>query len=232
MKALSVHRHWAELIAVGLKTLEVRSKRTNYRGPLLICSTRKPVVGYETLPGGVMVCVVDVVGDRPMVPSDVAEAGCDFEEKRHVWILANPRRVRPLPVRGRQGFYTVPDEQVVYDRVVYADMPIASDLERHQTGTGLEWPVTVMMPVALVCTAGQAGSTAAAPSFVYTARDLRDDRIVYGTGLAPLFRRAVGVHAPAARGVLRMETGSPVQLVQCDERRLVAACGGECHVPN
>lgn len=115
MKALSVKNPWAELIAAGQKTLEVRGRPTHYRGPLLICSSKTPVCGYERYPGGVAVCVVDVIGSRPMHPSDVADAGCAFEPGRHVWILANPRRVRPVPVRGRLSFFDVPDDQVVCD---------------------------------------------------------------------------------------------------------------------
>jgi len=36
MKALTVRQPWAHHIAQGLKTIEVRSWRTSYRGPLLI----------------------------------------------------------------------------------------------------------------------------------------------------------------------------------------------------
>jgi len=43
MKALSVKQPFAGLIARGIKTLEIRSQKTNYRGELLICSASKPV---------------------------------------------------------------------------------------------------------------------------------------------------------------------------------------------
>lgn len=43
MKALTIHSPWANAIAFGEKTIECRSWRTRYRGPLLICaSNRKP----------------------------------------------------------------------------------------------------------------------------------------------------------------------------------------------
>lgn len=44
MKALSVKQPWAELIASGVKTIETRTWYTSYRGPLLICSSKRPVV--------------------------------------------------------------------------------------------------------------------------------------------------------------------------------------------
>ena len=36
MKALTLHQPWATLIALGVKTIETRSWRTNYRGPIAI----------------------------------------------------------------------------------------------------------------------------------------------------------------------------------------------------
>lgn len=38
MKALSVKQPWAALIASGEKPYEVRTWRTDYRGPLVICA--------------------------------------------------------------------------------------------------------------------------------------------------------------------------------------------------
>ena len=50
MKALSVKQPWASLIAGGHKPLEIRSRRTHYRGPVLVlvCSSLKPdsITGY------------------------------------------------------------------------------------------------------------------------------------------------------------------------------------------
>lgn len=36
MKALTIRQPWASLIALGVKTIETRSWRTNYRGPIAI----------------------------------------------------------------------------------------------------------------------------------------------------------------------------------------------------
>ena len=44
MKALSVQQPWAELIARGEKTIEVRNRNTRHRGPLLIVSCKEPNV--------------------------------------------------------------------------------------------------------------------------------------------------------------------------------------------
>ena len=40
MKAISLWQPWASLMQTGAKQIETRSWSTNYRGPLLICSTK------------------------------------------------------------------------------------------------------------------------------------------------------------------------------------------------
>ena len=44
MKAISIRQPWANLIAAGGKTIEVRTRPTKYRGPLLIVSAKRPTV--------------------------------------------------------------------------------------------------------------------------------------------------------------------------------------------
>lgn len=41
IKALSLWQPWASLIAVGAKTYETRSWKADYRGPLLICASKR-----------------------------------------------------------------------------------------------------------------------------------------------------------------------------------------------
>lgn len=41
MKALTVYQPWASLIALGVKTIETRSWKTNYTGPLAIHAANK-----------------------------------------------------------------------------------------------------------------------------------------------------------------------------------------------
>jgi hypothetical protein len=40
-RAISLHQPWASLVALGIKKYETRSWTTEYRGKLLICSTKK-----------------------------------------------------------------------------------------------------------------------------------------------------------------------------------------------
>ena len=48
MKALTLHQPWAQLIALGVKTIETRTKPTKYRGELLIhAGAAEPPSGYQ-----------------------------------------------------------------------------------------------------------------------------------------------------------------------------------------
>lgn len=105
MKALSVRAPWAEMIASGAKTLEIRSRRTHYRGELLICQSG----------GGGAVAVVELIGCRPFVAADDEASGGVWAKfpGSHVdhfaWELRLVRRASSPVVRGRLGFYDVPD---------------------------------------------------------------------------------------------------------------------------
>jgi hypothetical protein len=104
MKALSVRAPWAGLIASGAKTLEIRSRRTNYRGEMLICQSR----------GGGAVAIVELVGCRPFVEADDAASGGVWtkhpEARTHwAWELRLVRRVTSEPISGRLGMYDVPE---------------------------------------------------------------------------------------------------------------------------
>jgi len=115
VKALSVRQPWAELIAQGRKTLELRSWRTDYRGPLLICSGAAWHPEGAALHGrigdrGVAVCVVDLVDVRQFVPRRDALAACVVRpdaRSEYAWVLEKPRRTPPAPVKGRLMLFDV-----------------------------------------------------------------------------------------------------------------------------
>ena len=122
MKALSVKQPWASLIAGGHKTIEWRSWRTNYRGPLLICAGKipddiyfefDPVEAGQNWPLGVAVAVVELADVRPFNPSKDIEAAMledDFRPPRpgFSWVLKSPFALPGvIPVRGQQGLFEV-----------------------------------------------------------------------------------------------------------------------------
>lgn len=103
MKALSVKQPWANMIASGEKTIETRRWATDYRGDLLIVSSRKP----EIAPAGHAVAVAKVVDCRPMRRGDERAACCAMYSGAYAWILSEVRRVRPFPVKGQLGIFEV-----------------------------------------------------------------------------------------------------------------------------
>ena len=85
MKALSVRRPFASQIVIGEKTIEWRSKPFNWRGQLVICSSKSAIIELDNgkrLPVGVALGIVDVVGCRPMKREDLVAACCeDYEDE-------------------------------------------------------------------------------------------------------------------------------------------------------
>jgi hypothetical protein len=102
MKALSVRAPWAEMIASGAKSIEIRSRRTHYRGPLLICQSG----------GGGAMAEVDLFGCREFTEADdVASGGVwtmiPSARGHYAWELRLRRRVTSPRINGRLGFYDV-----------------------------------------------------------------------------------------------------------------------------
>ena len=120
IKALSVKQPWANLIAEGAKTIETRTWATRYRGPLLICSSKYPKIE----PYGCGICLVELVGCRPMVPEDETAACCKVYRRAYSWLLRNPRPfVKPFKVVGRLGLFEVPEKVLARRMVVTGRKP-------------------------------------------------------------------------------------------------------------
>jgi activating signal cointegrator 1 len=115
MKVLSIKQPWADLIADGIKTIEVRSWTTHYRGPLLVVSTARAERNEyaqlwpepERERNSIAVCVVELVDVRPGRPSDKRAAGGFDPSGYFSWVLANPRKVRPIAWKGALGLRDV-----------------------------------------------------------------------------------------------------------------------------
>lgn len=105
MKALSVRQPWASLIASGKKTIEIRSRRTSHRGPLLICASKHGNAG-DGLPRAVAICIVRVIDCRPLSPSeDERAAHFRGRESDFAWVLDEATPVEPFPIRGQLGVF-------------------------------------------------------------------------------------------------------------------------------
>ena len=108
-KALSIKQPWANLIAVGQKTIETRRWATDYRGPLLIVSSKTPALP----PAGFALALADLVDCRRMTIDDEHAARCSVYEGAYAWLLTNVRPIQPVAVTGQLGIYDL-DIEVVF----------------------------------------------------------------------------------------------------------------------
>jgi len=131
MRAITICQPWAELIVGGEKRVENRSWTTGYRGPLAIHAGRSrvwmekcpdAVPADRELPFGAIVGLVDLVKVIRFSELESYSRNVPGYEwlRTHVyasgplcWILANARRFeRPIPWRGSQRLWNVPDRVI------------------------------------------------------------------------------------------------------------------------
>ena len=111
MKALSIKEPYANMILSGKKTIETRTWRTNYRGPLLICASAKPNI----LNAGHAVAFVDLVDCRLMHKTDEVLACCEIYPHAQAWILENVRPIKQFKVKGKLGIYEVEGNKILLE---------------------------------------------------------------------------------------------------------------------
>lgn len=130
MKAISLWQPWASAIALGMKTIETRGWSTKYRGPIAIHAARRwgreqrefAAVEHslgrlpQRLPFGAIVAVAILDDCRPtwemkQTVGAVERIYGDYTDGRFGWQLVNVLALPyPIPYRGAQGFFNVPDE--------------------------------------------------------------------------------------------------------------------------
>lgn len=138
MRAISLWQPWASAIAIGAKKIETRGWSTKYRGPLAIHAAKtKDHLGFAerpelmmslaagfflneskiTLPyvfplGAIVAtCTLEDCIDVKYLNeiSDEERLWGNYDKGRYGWMLSNVRWIEPIPFRGAQGFFIVPD---------------------------------------------------------------------------------------------------------------------------
>ena len=105
MKALSIHPYYAAAIASGEKDVEVRTWKTDYRGDIVICSTRQKIKGF--IPSHAL-CVVKLADVVPFTRSHLKRAlmtASEYEPGLYAWILDDVRIIKPVPVKGKLSLW-------------------------------------------------------------------------------------------------------------------------------
>lgn len=109
MRGMSITQPYASLIALGEKTIEVRSWRTNYRGELLICASARPKFDLR-YPVGVTICVAELWDIREFMREDEILSRAKWERGLHSWMLRDVRPVAQVPIKGSLGLFSIPRE--------------------------------------------------------------------------------------------------------------------------
>jgi hypothetical protein len=125
MKTINVDQPWAELIMQGVKTIELRKRRTNHTGQLAIRATKNILVTAckhfdldpASLTTGAILGTVELVN---VIEFDLDTWRATREQHLNPgfgpgkwlgWRLKEPRRLAtPIPYRGLPGMFTLPAE--------------------------------------------------------------------------------------------------------------------------
>ena len=129
MKALTLIQPWATLIVAGHKSIETRSWRTPYRGPLLIHAGKKvdryfadwliakgdPAArDLEELPTGAILGIaniVDICSTNSFLPPPREFQYGDYTSNRWAWQLDGIFRLdEPMACSGKLGLWEVTRE--------------------------------------------------------------------------------------------------------------------------
>lgn len=109
------------------KTIEVRSKKTNFRGDIIITSSATPII--EGLMSGVILGFVELYDCKPMAAfnlEDWEQTAIPKKERKNYsdcygWLMRNPRKVVEFPVSGQVGLWNLvytKGEIIEYPRVI------------------------------------------------------------------------------------------------------------------
>ncbi len=116
--------------AYGVKSIEVRSRNTSYRGDILICSSKSPV--YPGMQSGVTLGLVELYDVKPIsefTEDDWNNTRIPIEKRPEIikgfgWLMRNPRKVVEMPIMGKLGIYKITfgkDTIIPYPSVVELD---------------------------------------------------------------------------------------------------------------
>jgi hypothetical protein len=113
MKAISLWQPWASAIALGMKRIETRGWSTNYRGRLAIHAAKTWRTEQREFLAHAVEFGYAALAREPL-PFGAIVATCMLTDVRGSLAL-------PIPFKGRQGFFEVPDELIpVYARQIVA----------------------------------------------------------------------------------------------------------------
>lgn len=103
MKALSIKEPWVYLFIMGKKTIETRRWKTNYRGKLLLCASKKPKSEYS----GYAFATAILKDCIPMTKEHELKACISIYDNAYSWILSDIKPIKKFEVTGKLGLFNV-----------------------------------------------------------------------------------------------------------------------------
>lgn len=139
MKALSIQPFYANLIALGLKFIELRSWKTDYQGWILICSSSaQRKAERESMVSGKAVALAKLADVRPFVDETDRYDAFLFEEEHfegYSWVFDEIVPIVPFPVKGKLHLFEVDKDMEELERI---DVPM-DDPEAYKQALGKWW---------------------------------------------------------------------------------------------
>ncbi|MBZ5689851.1 MAG: ASCH domain-containing protein [Acidobacteriia bacterium] len=126
-RALTIRQPWASMIVWGLKTVEVRSWSTEYRGEIFIHAAKRideraaSLFCLDDLPRGALLGTVQLVDVEPLTPDRWKQLADDHlqtgacEPGLYAWHVASPKALGyPIQFQGELGLFQISiDEALV-----------------------------------------------------------------------------------------------------------------------
>lgn len=106
LPALSIKQPYLQWIMEHKKIYEIRSWKTNYRGDIILCSSKMPASPCDYLKGYAL-CIAELTDIQPMCAQHVKKSCVQLKPNHYAWALNNVRPIRPFPVKGKLHLFKI-----------------------------------------------------------------------------------------------------------------------------
>ena len=101
MKVITIKEPWASKILNGEKTIETRTWKTNYRGPILLHASKNP---KSEISGKIFARAI-LVDIQMMTKQHEKEACCEIYPRANSWFLEDITPTSQVNVKGKLGLW-------------------------------------------------------------------------------------------------------------------------------
>lgn len=114
LKALCLRQPWANLITTRQKTIETRKWTTNYRGLILLTTSKKP----EIEPYGAAVAIAELWKIEKMIKEHERAAMTKVYDRAFSWFLRDIMPIEPISVKGQLRLF---DVELKWDEIIFTN---------------------------------------------------------------------------------------------------------------